>query len=128
MFRITTNALDRLEEAKELLADMRGLQRDPNMFRHRANQFVAAMRSVSAMLKADYGKRPEFDAWWKLTDTRNVPALNEIKELRDRALKEGVLTHQDFGNATEALQTFQGHLEVMTALVDDAMARFEGKG
>lgn len=127
-FHLTTNGLDRLQEAERLLAELRLARNEPNTFRHRANQFVAALRSVPAMLKTDYRLRPGFDAWWATTDPRSVPELAEIKTIRDLSQHERVLTHADYGDFDDAIRLFDRQLQFMKDLVADAMRRFEGRG
>jgi hypothetical protein len=127
-FHLTTNALDRLQEAEGLLTELRLARNEPNTFRHKANQFVAAVRSVPAMVKTDYGLRRGFDAWWAATDPQSLPELAGIKTIRDISQHERVLTHADYGGFDDAITVFDGQLQFMKKFVAAAMRRFEGRG
>jgi hypothetical protein len=129
-FGVTTNALDRLTQAEGLLGDLRTARFQPNRFRHLATAFVASLRSTLFMLNADYGTRAGFADWWSVGyhALRPEPAWALLKKWRDKSLKDGVLTHTDYGTVDDALQIFEEQLRLMKEVVDYCMTRWEGRG
>lgn len=109
---------------------MKLLTSEPNAFRSKANQFVVSLRSMPYLLKTDYNSRPGFNDWFRaqIAELWLDPEWQRLKQMRDLALKERVVSFTDFGTAEDALSFFERQQRTVELLVRACLVAFEGPG